>query len=157
MELAELIEGFAEKLGLAGLSLTDGMCQVDIDGMVITFVEVAATHQVITCAEVGEPPPEGRERLYKVLMESMYMGRATGGSTFSLDPENGRLQLFRFDSLLLLDVESFMAMLEKFVNLLEQWRKMIGEFSDAAPGISNAEAEVAAETQRFSLGGFMQV
>lgn len=157
MELAELIEGFAEKLGLAGLSLTDGMCQVDIDGMVITFVEVAATHQVITCAEVGEPPPEGRERLYKVLMESMYMGRATGGSTFSLDPENGSLQLFRFDSLLLLDVESFMAMLEKFVNLLEQWRKMIGEFSDAAPGISNAEAEVAAETQRFSLGGFMQV
>ena len=157
MEFDELMRGFAGKVGIADLTLTDGMCQVEIDGMTVTFVEMPESRQIVTWAEVGEPPPEDREHLYKVLLESMHMGRATGGSTFSLDPETGRLQLFRLDALPILDLEAFQAMLEKFVNVLEEWRKLLGSFTAVVSEITKAEAESAEESRQLGLGGFMQV
>lgn len=158
MEFDELMKGFAGQIGVPDLAPTeDGTCQVDIDGMVVNFVEVPETRQLVTWAEVGEPPPEGRERLYKALMEAMYMGQATGGSTFALSPQSERIQLFRLDPLTLLDLEAFLAMLEKFVNVLEQWRKLLGEFSAVAPEIAKSEAKGVEESRQFGLGGFMQV
>ena len=157
MEFTELMKGFAEKVGVAGLAPTDGWCQVEIDGMTVGFVEMPETRQVVTWAEVGEPPTEGRELFYKVLLEAMHMGRATDGSTFSLDPGTGRLQLFRLDPLPLLDLEAFQAMLEKFVNVLEEWRKLLGSFTAVVPEITKAEAESAEESRLLGLGGFMQV
>ena len=157
MEFTELMNEFAGQVGLTDPSpIEDGTCRFDIDGMAVNFVEVSETRQLATWAEVGEQPSEGRERLYAELMEAMFMGRATGGSTFALNPESGRIQLFRLDPLPLLDLETFLAMLEKFVNVLEQWRKLLAEFSVVAPGIVKAEAASEEESRQLSLGGFLQ-
>lgn len=158
MEYTELMNEFAGRVGLTDPSpIEDGTCRFDIDGMVVNFVEVSEARQLATWAEVGEPPSEGRERFYAGLMEAMFMGRATGGSTFALNPESGRIQLFRLDPLPLLDLEAFMAMLEKFVNVLEQWRKLLGEFSVAASEIVETEEASEEESRQMSLGGFLQV
>lgn len=158
MEFSELMRGFAGQVGLSDLPMAkDGSCRFDIDGMSVSFVEVPETRQLLTWAEVGEPPPEGRERLYAVLMEAMFMGQATGGSTFALNPESRSIQLFRLDPLTLLDQDAFLAMLEKFVNVLEQWRKMLGEFSAVAPEMAKTEAASAEESRQLGLGEFLQV
>lgn len=158
MEFVELIKGFAGQVGLSDhIPTKDGSCRFDIDGMAVNFVEVPETRQLLTWAEVGEPPLEGRERLYAVLMEAMFMGRSTGGATFALNPESGSIQLFRLDPLKLLDQDAFLTMLEKFVNVLEQWRKMLGEFSAVAPKMVKTEAASAEESRQFGLGGFLQV
>ena len=160
MEFTELMKGFATKVGMTGLQLAeDGVCRVEIDGMAISFVEVPETRQLVTWAEVGEPPPEGRERLYRVLMESMYMGKATGGSTFSIDSESGLVYLFRLDPLPLLDLDTFMLMLEKFVNVLEEWRKIVADYREVASDLEKTAAEADEQVRQMGMGanGFMQV
>ena len=158
MEFKELMQGFAGKVGIAELPVTqDGTCRVEIDGMNVSFIEVPETRQLVTWAEVGEPPPEGRERLYRVLMESMYMGKATGGSTFSIDADTGLVYLFRLDPLPLLDLETFTPMLERFVNVLEEWRKIVADYRDVAAQLENVAAEEEEQRTRFGANGFMQV
>lgn len=158
MEFTELMQGFAAKVGIDGLPMTeDGVCRVEIDGMAVSFLEVPETRQLVTWAEVGEPPPEGRERLYRVLMESMYMGKATCGSTFSIDSESGLVHLFRLDPLPLLDLDTFTSMLEKFVNVLEEWRKIVTEYRDIAAQLEKVAATEEEQATQFGASGFMQV
>lgn len=158
MEFTELMRKFAEKVGIADLPVSeDGVCRVEIDGMNVSFIEVPETRQLVTWAEVGEPPPEGRERLYRVLMESMYMGKATGGSTFSIDSETGLVHLFRLDPLPLLDLDTFTPMLERFVNVLEEWRKIVADYRGVASQLEKAAATEEVATRQMGANGFMQV
>lgn len=158
MEFTELMRRFAEKVGIADLPVSeDGVCRVEIDGMNVSFIEVPETRQLVTWAEVGEPPPEGRERLYRVLMESMYMGKATGGSTFSIDSETGLVHLFRLDPLPLLDLDTFTPMLERFVNILEEWRKIVADYRGVASQLEKAAATEEVESRQMGVNGFMQV
>ncbi|MBR4251540.1 MAG: type III secretion system chaperone [Kiritimatiellae bacterium] len=45
----------------------------------------------------GRAPPEGREALYKTLLEANDLFAGTLGATLSLNPANGRIRLQRFD------------------------------------------------------------
>lgn len=158
MEFEKLMQEFAAKAGLGELDPTgDGSCHVEIDDMVVAFIEVPETRQLAMWAEVGEPPPEGRERIYRALMESMHMGRSTGGSSFSIDPETGKVILFRLDPLPLLDLDAFTTTLERFVNVLEAWRKIVAGLAEVAPKIAADENAAAEEARRMESSGFLQV
>lgn len=158
MDFKDLMREFGGKVGLDDLQ-PDGenTCRVDIDGMGVSFMGHVESGTIVTWAEVGEPPPEGVDMLYRVLMEAMFMGQGTGGSAFSIEPQTGNIYLHRVDPLLIMDIDSFCAMLEKFVNVLEQWRKMVADFRPVAAEISRAQEEQkGAESEQMS-GGFMQV
>lgn len=158
MEFTELMQGFAAKVGIDGLPMTeDGVCRVEIDGMAISFLEVPETRQLVTWAEVGELPPEGREKLFRVLLESMYMGKATGGATFCIDPETETLNIFRSDPLPLLDLETFSAMLEKFANVLGGWRKIVADYREVASKLEKVAAADEESLRQLRMSGFMQV
>lgn len=156
MEFHELMKQFGERVGLADLAPGDsGVCRVGIDDMLVLFREDVETARIMIWAEVGEPPPEGRERLYRLLMEAMFMGQATGGATFSIESGSGKVYLQRNEFLSALDTDSFFGMLEKFVNVLEEWRKLVVDFR---PPAGEQERETAAEpAPGFGSGGFMQV
>lgn len=155
MDFGDLLTQFGDKVGLPGLHTEDDSCRIEIDGMRVTFMEHRETNTLVTWAEVSEPPPEGVTVLYRVLMEAMFMGQATGGSAFSIDPKTGNIYLHRVDSLLVLDLDSFSLMLERFVNVLEQWRKMIADYRPVAGEVEKKTAESEAP---MSFGSdFMQV
>ena len=157
MEFDELMAGFVGKLGIEGAKPdAAGAWHFEIDGMSVSLLEVAETGELLTWADVGEPPPEGRERLYRVLLESMFMGEGTGGASFSIAHDDGRVRLHRVDSLAGLDFDRFMANLERFVNILEEWRGILADFREAAPEQVRKMAEAAEETRAFGLGGFLQ-
>lgn len=160
MELKELMEGLAAACGITGVAEdNDGMYRLGIDDMEVSFTSIAESAQLVVWAEVCEMPPEGRERLYRVMMESMFMGQATGGAAFSIDPESGKVYLQRIEFLSALDVESFTTLLEKFVNVLEQWRAIISDFRPVAKEMDRKAAEETETDRRLGmgLGGFMQV
>lgn len=158
MEYVELLKSFGTKVGIADLEPTeDGIFCIEIDGMVVSFVEVPESRQLFTWADVGEPPPEGRERLYRVLMESMHMGKATGGSSFSIDAATGNVNLSRLDPLPLLDLDSFSSILERFVNVLEKWRKLLSEYRDGASDIERIAAAEREDSLQMGQDGFIQV
>ena len=157
MEFREIIRGFGEKLGIDGLSPDEtNACHVDIDDMTVSFMENPETATVVTWAEICEPPENGEGLLYRVLMESMFMGRGTAGSSFSVESESGKIFLHRVDSTAALDLDSFCAMLETFVNTLERWRAMIADFRPVVETVREADAE-AAQMTGYGVNGFMQV
>ena len=160
MELKELMEGLAAACGIDGMAANeDGIYRLMIDDMEVSFMSVEESGQLVVWAEVCEMPPEGRERLCRVLMESMFMGRATGGATFSIEPESGKVCLQRIEFLSALDVEAFNGLLEKFVNVLEEWRKIIADFRPVAEELDRKAAEDAEADRQVGMGldGFMQV
>lgn len=158
MEYIELLKSFGAKVGLDDLEpMKDGIFSIEIDNMIVSFVEVPESRQLFTWADVGEQPPEGRERLYRVLMASMHMGKATGGSFFSIDASTGNVTLSRIDSLLLLDLDSFTSMLERFVNVLEKWRHLLSEYRNGASDVESAAEVEQEESLRMVQRGFMQV
>lgn len=158
MEFAELMEGFAAGFKLEGLSPNrDGVYRVDIDGMEVSFAELVEPSRILMRAKVCEPPEKGRELLYRVMLESMFMGQATGGGGFSVDVESGCIFLQRTDPLATVSLETFNATLERFVNILEQWRSVVADFESVAEEMETTRQEAADEARRMEAGGFMQV
>lgn len=158
MDFKDLMSGFGAKVGIPDLAPdSENTCRIDIDGMSVSFMQHQESDMVVTWAEVSEPPPEGVTILYRVLMESMFMGQGTGGSTFSIEPESKKIFLHRLDPLALMDLDSFCTMLEKFVNVLEQWRKLIADFRPVAEEIGKSSGEAAPGPLDGGMGGFMQV
>ena len=154
MELKEIMAAFAAELGLEALEPdADGLFHLAVDEMTISFAELKDAGQLVTLAEVCEPPPETQSRLYRMLMEAMHMGSATGGAMFSVAPDGEMIFLQRFDALVALDYDGFKAMLEKFVNVLEEWRQTVAAFRAIEPAIKDVKEENDAKMRQFGLGG----
>lgn len=153
MELKEIMGTFAAELGLEALEPdADGFFHLAVDEMTVSFAELKDAGQLLTLAEVCEPPPATQSRLYRMLMEAMHMGAATGGAMFSVAPDGEKIFLQRFDALAALDCDGFKAMLEKFVNVLEEWRQAVAAFRDIEPVLDDAKKESDAALRQFGLG-----
>ena len=71
---------------------------------------------------------------------------------FSVAPDGEMIFLQRFDALAALDYDGFKAMLEKFVNVLEEWRQAVAAFRNIEPAINDAKEENDAELRQLGLG-----
>lgn len=157
MEFREIMRQFGAKIGMSDLAPDEtNACHLKVDDMSVSFAEDPDSATIITWAEICEPPADGSEVLNRVLMEAMFMGQGTAGSVFSIEPESGKIFLHRVDPAAALDLDSFCAMLEKFVNILESWRKTIADFRPAVEAAKRA-SESAAEQPDLRMDGFMQV
>lgn len=72
---------------------------------------------------------------------------------FSVAPDGEMIFLQRFDALAALDYDGFKAMLEKFVNVLEEWRQTVAAFRAIEPTLDDVKDENDAKTRQFGLGG----
>ena len=158
MVFKELMKDFARRVGAEELEKDeDGVRRVAVDDMVLFFREVVETDEVLTWAEVCELPPGDRDRLCRVLLEAQFMGQSTQGSMFSIDAGSGRVYLHRLDPLKLLDADAFFAVVERFVNVLEQWRRLIQDYR-AAPAEDASNAASAPEASPgFGSDAFLRV
>lgn len=134
MDYRELIEKFAESCGLDGSQVFDenGVASIRADDTTLSFVELPPTRQIVTLAPVADKPADDGGRLYEALLEAHYLGRLTEGAAFSLSPE-GQIVLYRRDALAELDVAAFAEVVEGFLNLVDEWRGVIGAYRPDAP------------------------
>ena len=154
MGLREIMEAFAAEAGLKDIAADgDGIYLLSIDGMLVSFAEDRAARRLVTFAEVGALPAEGRERLYRLLLEAMYRGGTTGGATFSVPPDSDMICLQRFDGLENMNLAGFKAMLESFVNILEGWRQALADFPSVARRMERDAHEVPEASHDATLGG----
>ena len=128
-----------------------------IDDMTVSFEADEASGELATYALVGELPPEGREQLYRLMMEAMFRGEGTDGATLSIAHDSDKVYLHRIDPLAVLDLESFKSILERFVNVLEEWRKQLDNFCAVIPAVEHAVAVAEEERRELGRGEFMQV
>lgn len=161
MELKELIGAFAAEAGIKETPVAHdaGGFTFEIDDITISFVETEGSHELVTLAVVGELPDSGEKQIFRYLMEAMFRDGGSGGAIFSLEPGTKRIWAHRRDSLATMDEEGFRAMLERFVNGMEEWRRIVSGLSELAPKLAEAEQKVALESRNLQLGSgdFMRV
>ena len=154
MDTQELISRFGEKIGIS-LSLEDGACAFEADGSLITINDLPEVGVIALSGDLGEPPPERLEALYRTLLEANHLFRETAGATISLDPEAGRFALCKSLPAALLDQDSFFSEVERFVNAVESWSRLIRDFRSAAAEAGNDEDAVPGSA--LGSGGFLSV
>ena len=153
MTFDELIRDFGGQIGVE-LTPRDGMVALDIDGMSVLIQELRELDAVVVLGEIGEPPPEGLETLLSTMLNANHLFAGTGGGTLSRDPESGKFYLCRWQPLALADTASFTAMMDRFVNVLETWRKLVADYRpDEAVASSGSDLDVPA----LGGNGFLKI
>ena len=147
MEFKELIEGFAARHKVEGLVIEDDAVALDIDGIVVTIVSTG--EKLAISADIGDPPPEGMGVFANLLLEANLQSDVV----FAKHAESGGYVMLRRFSQLSLDVDSFDAALESFVNQAETWRRLLVDFRPIAKAAETDESK----RPTFSADGFMQV
>lgn len=156
MAYEELTDALAAKLGIEGMIREDGVCSVEIDGMIVSLVHVGDADAMALHGIVGDPPPEAEGRFGAMLLQANHMFKGTGGATLSQDPESKEYALQRQFPLALLDADSLAAELEKFVDSLERWKGVLADFrpiEEKASAMEPGEVPLSA----FGSSGFMSV
>ena len=82
---------------------------------------------VLMSADLGEPPPEGGEGLYRTMLEANNLFEGTVGATLALDAVTGRFRLQRYES-----PDEFSndikAIVESFIETALFWSRAIADF-----------------------------
>lgn len=86
---------------------------------------------VLATADLGAPPPERLERLFRAMLEANDLFRDTGGATLSLDPATGRVRLQRFDAFDALAEAGPGKAFVAFLDVAAAWAAVIRDFRDA--------------------------
>ena len=152
MESFVLIKKFGEKIGVNLTPDEDNVYTFEVDEMIVTFHVLPELDEIVLSGDIGEPPPEHLENLYKTMLESQYLFNGTAGATISLNSENNRFSLCKALPCKLLDGDSFFSEAEQFVNTLEVWVKLVKNYRGTA---SKAE-EVKMDTPQFDTNSFIR-
>jgi hypothetical protein len=156
MEYSELIQGFADRYGIAGLAAADGVATIEIDGLKVSLIHDDAADAVTIYGEVGFPPPDADGPFGGTMLKANHLFRGTGGAVLCQDPETGAYALFRVLPLVSLDLDALCAEIGKLVDQVENWKRLMEGFLEAEEAAEDA-VEEAAEFNSLPGGGFMQV
>ena len=113
---------------------------------------------VLMSADLGEAPPEGREKLFQTMLEANNMFSGTVGSTLALDAASGNARLQRYvsgDDL----ANNVMGMLEPFIETALLWSRMIADYRPSVDSTDEPVENQMDEWRMQGLGSFhvMQV
>ena len=99
--------------------------------------EESERNRVLLSADLGEPPPEGAEKLFRTMLEANNLFSGTAGATLALDGASGRfrLQKTEFPDELANDVDG---RLVTFIETALTWRRAIEDFRPAGAGAADA-------------------
>ena len=158
MELNELMSAFAEKLGIEGIEVKDGICSLTIDDIPMEFTESPGGEAVIGVAVIGEPPPDKREAFYEMLLQANTQLYGTKGIALGKSPDTGEIMLIGGLPFKGLELQEFCKDLDEFVSKAEEWREALENFRPAAEEAAVRDEEDA-QFRKFGMNGpgFMSV
>ena len=88
---------------------------------------------LLLSADLGEPPPDGGERLYRTMLEANNLFAGTAGATLALDAATGRFRLQKYES-----PDEFSndarAKVESFIEAALFWSRAIADFRPSGEG-----------------------
>ena len=158
MELERLMSAFAEKLGIEGLEVKDGICSLMIDDIPMEFTESPGGEAVVGVAVIGEPPPDKREAFYEMLLKSNTQLYGTQGIALGKSPDTGEIILIGGLPFKGLEMKEFCKDIDEFVSKAEEWRETLENFRPAAEEAAVRDEEAAQFTKFGANGlGFISV
>ena len=136
MEFAELINQFAQRFGMEAPEIVDDAAAFDADGVPFFIMRVAnegESEYLVIAADLGEPPPEGLEKLYQAMLDSGHNFAGAGGGVFARNSGDGHIWLQLREAYALIDVESAIAKVKALSEAAVNWRDIIKEYREGAP------------------------
>ena len=155
MELENLMSAFAEKLGIEGIEVKEGICSMTIDDIPMDFTESPGGEAVIGVAVIGEPPPDKREAFYEMLLQANTQLYGTQGIALGESPDTGEIILIGGLPFKGLELQEFCKDLDEFVSKAEEWRETVENFRPAAEEAAIMEKDASFFGQTNS--GFISV
>ena len=128
MTFEELIAAFAATYGIEGLEAGNGTATLDVDGMEVSILYDGPANTVTLCGEIGEPPATAEGRFGEVMLQANFLFGGTEGATLAQDPETRAFAIVRALELPGLDPDAFSEAVERFVNQLERWKRLLADF-----------------------------
>ena len=138
MRFEEQVEALGRKIGVPLQVDDEGSCVLSVDDMTVTLQSIPEADSVGFWGEIGDPPPQGLEKLLSAMLEANHMFRGTGGATISRDSETGNFFLCRILDLRNFDADAFAAALERFVNTLEAWIGLVKDYRETPSDVPAA-------------------
>lgn len=101
------------------------------DGIRVLVQDGSVRNRVLLSADLGEPPPEGAETLYRTMLEANHLFSGTAGATLALDEASGRFRLQKAElpDELANDVDGTLV---AFIETALAWRRAIEDFRPGA-------------------------
>ena len=148
MTFGKLIEDMGKNLGV---ELVDegGATVVEVDGSAIA-IHAAGADLLLIHADIGEIPPENRDRVLAAAMEANFLYQGTGGATLAVDSRNGHLHMQKYNWLDRLDAEEAAEDIANFATSVNEWKKIVVDLRGGASSES-------ADSSEQPSGGFMRV
>ena len=135
MTFGEVIDGIGKNLGLE-LADEGGAAAVQVDGNPI-ILHMAGDDLLLMHADIGEIPPENRDRICAAALEANFLYQGTGGATLAVDPNSGHLHLQKYNWLDRLDVGKAMESLTRFADTVKTWKGLVAETMARASAASD--------------------
>jgi hypothetical protein len=149
------MSAFAEKLGIEGIEVKEGICSMTIDDIPMDFTESPGGEAVVGAAVIGEPPPEKREAFYEMLLQANTQLYGTQGIALGISPDTGEIILIGGLPFKGLELQEFCKDLDEFVSKAEEWRETVENFRPAAEEAAIMEKDASFFGQTNS--GFISV
>ena len=145
MTFADLVAALSKELGME-IETDSDACAVRVGatgGSSVTVLLQGYDERgaVLMTADLGAPPPERLEKLFRALLEANDLFRDTGGATLSLDPDTGNVRLQRFDALDALSEAGSGKAFLAFIDTAAAWAAVIHDFRAAPDDQAAAPAE----------------
>ena len=96
------------------------------------LVQDAGEHRLLLMlADLGEPPADGAEKLFRTMLEANNLFSGTAGATLALDASSGRFRLQKYESLDELANDA-KAKIESFIEAALFWSRAIADYRPSA-------------------------
>ena len=128
-DVKELINAFCERLGIQSEANAEGVYAFEVDALEFAVYDLSEQRRVALVGDLGLIPETHPEGLFRLMLEAQHCFRETEGAIFSVDGERDRLTLNRLLSSAELDDETFFSEVERFVNQLEAWVRIIRDYN----------------------------
>lgn len=128
-DVKELINAFCERLGIQSEANAEGVYAFEVDALEFAVYDLSEQRRVALVGDLGLIPETHPEGLFRLMLEAQHCFRETEGTIFSVDGERNRLTLNRLLSSAELDDETFFSEVERFVNQLEAWVRIIRDYN----------------------------
>lgn len=135
MTFTELVAALSKEVG-GEIEIESNTCAVRTgadEGSSITVLIQGFDERgaLLMTADLGQPPPEHLERLYRTILEANDLFRDTCGATLSVNPATGNVRLQRFDLYDVLMEVGVMKALTLFASVATEWSKLVRDYRDA--------------------------
>lgn len=129
IDVKTLIKTFCERLGIQSEANAEGVYAFEVDALEFAVHDLSEQRRVALVGDLGMIPEKHPEGLFRLMLEAQHCFRETEGAIFSIDGERNRLTLNRLLPSAELDDEAFFNEVERFVNQLEAWTRIIRDYN----------------------------